>query len=251
MINNIAKKIIELKNSLLLPNVEKRTLVLSFPRSGNHLTRYLIEFLTCSPTIGIIDNQKDNEIYKNIFPENLDFLKITEKKNRPIYQKLHFINRHVDKYNKRIIIVRKPTECITSHILQSKNINNEEIILSCKQYVQILSIINNDDLILKYSLLIKKDEDELRKLFNYLPNGKNSRLEDLLKNIDLIYEASKSGKNRAWGGYNSSSKINFYTDNHQNLTKEIKSIFLIELKKNLAAYKIAIKLGLISEKTSN
>lgn len=48
-------------------------ILLSFPRSGNHLVRFFIELITELPTYGCIGNKEDKEIYKNIFPEKIPF----------------------------------------------------------------------------------------------------------------------------------------------------------------------------------
>ena len=50
-----------------------KNVLLSYPRSGNHLVRFFIELLSEKPTFGCGDNPKDIEIYKNKFSENIPF----------------------------------------------------------------------------------------------------------------------------------------------------------------------------------
>ena len=44
-------------------------ILLSYPRSGNHLCRFFIELLSELPTYGCSDSPTDIEIYKNKFTE--------------------------------------------------------------------------------------------------------------------------------------------------------------------------------------
>ena len=48
-------------------------ILLSYPRSGNHLVRFFIELLSEIPTYGCKGNKLDIEIYKNEFPEEIPF----------------------------------------------------------------------------------------------------------------------------------------------------------------------------------
>ena len=47
--------------------------LLSYPRSGNHLCRFFIELLTELPTYGCKHSESDVEIYKNTFKEYIPF----------------------------------------------------------------------------------------------------------------------------------------------------------------------------------
>ena len=57
--------------------------LLSYPRSGNHLVRFFIELLSELPTLGCINNKLDIPIYLNEFTENIPF-NIEEKRNKII-----------------------------------------------------------------------------------------------------------------------------------------------------------------------
>ena len=50
-----------------------RNVLLSYPRSGNHLTRFFIELLSEIPTKGCEDNDLDIPLHKNSFSEKIPF----------------------------------------------------------------------------------------------------------------------------------------------------------------------------------
>lgn len=96
--------------------------LLSYPRSGNHLTRFFIELLTETPTFGCKGNIKDKEIYKNSFPEKVPFnIKDNYDKKKSFYKyhtppKNKFLGR-------LILIVRNPREVLLRHNNYKLNIN--------------------------------------------------------------------------------------------------------------------------------
>ncbi len=45
-----------------------KNVLLSYPHSGNHWVRFIIEYLTGYPTCGIRSNKNDVPIYRNVFP---------------------------------------------------------------------------------------------------------------------------------------------------------------------------------------
>ena len=98
--------------------------ILSFPRSGNHFTRYIIEFLTGRPTIGCMKNMstdptKDSPICCRIGPKLLKHVKLSD----PIASKYHFVSGSpipasfipIESTEKLILILRHPIETWLSH----------------------------------------------------------------------------------------------------------------------------------------
>ena len=63
-------------------------ILLSYPRSGNHLVRFFIELLSEIPTFGCKGTKKDIEIYKNLFPEKVPF-NISDFDKKDCYNKYH------------------------------------------------------------------------------------------------------------------------------------------------------------------
>ncbi len=93
--------------------------LLSYPRSGNHLVRYLIEYLTERPTLGVIGSEPDTPIYQR---EGVKLLNNNAlEKASPEVIKYHFatdIVSYSEKYplDTLIFILRDPVEAYASHI---------------------------------------------------------------------------------------------------------------------------------------
>ena len=97
--------------------MDKKNIILSYPRSGNHLMRFFIELITEAPTYGCIGNRKDMSIYKNKFNSIIPFNIISDGYNENSYYKYHFFeNKNIlTKINKLILIVRNPREVLLRH----------------------------------------------------------------------------------------------------------------------------------------
>jgi len=162
--------------------------ILSYPRSGNHLVRFLIESLSGQPTLGAQNGKSefatifsiDKPIYKKIN------IKINTKK--PIGIKRH----HFDKYNETgfeldlLLILRNPIEAIFSHKINQLTekfdiqIINDEF----KKYCELLKIYhssNKNKIIFYYSDLIENDKNTLQNLKNFLKNYSFD-----IKNLDTL-----------------------------------------------------------------
>jgi len=91
----------------------------SYPRSGNHLVRTLIEFATHRPTLGCPGSDHDRPIYQR--GPNCDAKLIRISEPDPVAFKSHFANqiqRHdqhhlIDHF---LLIVRDPVQAISSHL---------------------------------------------------------------------------------------------------------------------------------------
>ena len=101
-------------------------IILSYPRSGNHLVRFFIELLSEKPTFGCKKNQLiDIEIYKNIFPENIPF-NISDYHKNDCYIKYHDPPLEKTCVNKLIFILRSPKEVLLRHNDMKIEINSYE-----------------------------------------------------------------------------------------------------------------------------
>ena len=99
-------------------------ILLSYPRSGNHLVRFFIELLSELPTFGCRSNKKDIEIYKNKFSKYIPFNIVPKRiTNNSCYHKYHNYEA-IYKDNKKgfisyidslILIVRNPREVLLRH----------------------------------------------------------------------------------------------------------------------------------------
>jgi hypothetical protein len=67
-------------------------ILLSYPRSGNHLMRFCIEILTEMPTLGVIGNNSDIPIFMNIFPKEVKFNinSLDNYNESDLYRKYHY-----------------------------------------------------------------------------------------------------------------------------------------------------------------
>ena len=97
--------------------------VLSYPRSGNHLVRTLLEFASHRPTMGVIESTKDDPIFSRAPNQALKLINI--KKTKPIGYKSHRLS-HVRLLERAtpdpmglIFIQRKMENAIFSHLYRS------------------------------------------------------------------------------------------------------------------------------------
>lgn len=93
--------------------------IASYPRSGNHLVRFLVEYLTGRPTLGCYGNCVDTPIYQRQFTETPGIL--SHVRGEPIARKVHFAKefRQVFRIHHPIsgiiFIRREPIEAILSN----------------------------------------------------------------------------------------------------------------------------------------
>lgn len=199
-------------------------ILLSYPRSGNHLVRYILEFITGLPTSGCYGNTKDKPIYTNQFPNKETPLRHVVHNFHFCFTKFHKIPSHYNSaYLKSdpslILIIRDYKECIISHlrkINKDKEIDSLTFQHELNLYFKLLNYYDNFEgkkMIIYYEDLIQKTDEVLNQLKNFIPNIQNSFYLDFLKNIDHHCYLSSNGKNRSWGGSNSNREISFHFTN--------------------------------------
>ena len=96
--------------------------ITSFPRSGNHLYRFILEFVTGSFTQGIIENKFDVPIFKNSFPSYPECLKHVDP-GKLLGIKCHEVEEvynicAMNQINGIHMIVRNPYDALSSHIFR-------------------------------------------------------------------------------------------------------------------------------------
>ncbi len=95
--------------------------ILSYPRSGNHLVRGLVEYLTKKPTNGCLTNPEDTTIQSRLENVSTDFQGIS---GNPEWTKAHDPMeelKNVTHRSKLILIVRDPLEALPSHLKTTKD----------------------------------------------------------------------------------------------------------------------------------
>jgi hypothetical protein len=216
-----------------------KNILLSYPRSGNHLTRFMIELLTEIPTLGCHTNNNDITIYKNTFPNKIPFninLDIKDIDTTNSYHKYHtpVNNYDINNLENLIFIIRNPKEVLLRHNdYQIKN-SSFDLYFNCIDFYLNFS---GKKILFFYEDIVTNKVDFIKNLYDFLDIKIPSKLEYVLNNIDFLFEESKKGKKRDWGGVNSDS-INFYYDN-SNLTIDVKENFDNYLKNKLMDDKYA------------
>ena len=101
-------------------------ILLSYPRSANHLMRFLIEILTEMPTLGCIDNDLDKPIFMNIFPKEVKFNigSLDNYNELDLYRKYHC--PPINKSDELIFILRNPKEVLLRHLDYKYDFDNSK-----------------------------------------------------------------------------------------------------------------------------
>lgn len=211
-------------------------ILLSYPRSGNHLVRFFIELLSEIPTYGCNGVKGDIEIYRNVFPEKVPF-NISEFDKKDCYIKYHVPPSQNNNINKLILIIRNPREVLLRHNMRKRvsflNIKGEWD--SYETYFNNIDLYNNHKgkkLLLYYEDIITNKKEFVNTLYNFLDINKPKKKNYVLSNIDKLYDLSSNGKNRKWGGINSDSKDCYY----KKIPDSIKNRFDCYLNDKLKKY---------------
>ena len=97
--------------------------IASFPRSGSHLYRFILEYSSCSFTQGILNNIADVPIFANSFPSSPNCLSHVDPR-KMIGIKCHNVEdvcraSSLVALNGIHLLVRNPYHALSSHISQS------------------------------------------------------------------------------------------------------------------------------------
>lgn len=175
--------------------------LLSYPSSGNHWVRFIIEWFSGRPTIGCMEAAgKDTPICKNSIDGNP--LSHVDINLYPIAFKSHEPEKIIDNgKNKLITLVRNYKECIASRSdkesLKSNGLNVKEI----DRYIKIITTHQNfrhDKLLIYYEDLIDKPKKTISDLTKFLNIYSNRDAIIFHKNHDLFCRSSLSAKGRWW-----------------------------------------------------
>ncbi len=187
--------------------------ILSYPRSGNHLVRFLIELLTEEPTLGCKENPKDKPIFLNCFPENVPFniLSLDDYNKEKLYIKYHTPPSKIEKPTELLFIIRNPREVLVRNLNYTFRSDGWD---GCDTYFNCLDYFMNFDgkkQFFYYEDICTDRHKFINDLCSYLDIKNDEKKNYVIKNIDKLYEISKLGKNRIWGGVNSNN-IHYYYD---------------------------------------
>jgi hypothetical protein len=189
--------------------------LLSFPRSGNHLVRFFIELLSEQPTNGYIGNPRDIPIFQNEFPEqipfNIDSTQIDKYDTNQLYTKYHTPppNNNYTNITELIFIVRNPKEVLLRHCNNKLNIGGNYGFLPYFQCIDYYTNFTGNKICFFYEDILTDKIKFIEELYSFLNLNNESKKEYVIQNIDKLYELSKNGKKRDWGGV-VSNDIHFY-----------------------------------------
>ena len=189
-------------------------ILLSYPRSGNHLVRFFIELLSGNPTfgckggVGEVNIYKNNvSIHKNKFDKTIPF-DIQDYDVGDCYHKYHFAHDITPKdTGNLILIVRNPNEVLLRHC------RNKLDYKSFQLYFDDIDFYNRSEgkkLLLYYEDILTNKVEFVNALYNFLNLQNKDKKEYVLDNLEALFVSSSKGRNRCWGGYNSEGKIDYY-----------------------------------------
>jgi len=186
-------------------------ILLSYPRSGNHLVRFFIELLSEKPTFGGARNKKDIPIHKNIFSESIPFNISKDYIKSECYHKIHSLRElqmyyKNTKFDKLILIVRNPREVLlrnTNFIINEEDYN--------KYFESIDYYLNYTEpkKIFYYENILSNKTKFINDLYNFLEINNAEKLSYCLENCEKLFDLSANGQGRDWGGVKSNS-FEFY-----------------------------------------
>lgn len=205
--------------------------ILSYPRSGNHLMRFFIELLSEIPTYGANMSPEDVEIYKNKFPVDIPFNIKTPVDESQIYHKRHHPTNDCQNAKKLIFILRNPREVLLREHKQEMVFtgqwNSFDVYFKC---IHFFTRFQGEKIIFYYEEMLEKPAEFVQKLYKFLNINNPEKLKYALDNIDFLCDMSKCGEGRAWGGVHSNS-TNFY---YPQISGEKKLVFDGYLRRQFA-----------------
>ena len=181
-----------------------QTVLLSYPRSGNHLVRFLLESTFLAPSLGA----SDSEHY--VLPRGLHdlplFLRVKGIKpstNQPIVTKRHVL-KPADNFKRIVLLVRDPVEAILSHLQgvpdKDFNLRSEA---ETNQYVEVLKSWQNfsphDRFLIEFESVLAGRREEVRALAKFLgaQGAKLNLLDTAVRNRDVAKNALARSANAA------------------------------------------------------
>jgi len=179
--------------------------IVSYPRSGNHWMRFIVEFLTGRPTLGCKSSEYyDIPIYKTEFKNGMCPIKIIDEGN-PIARKIHGVNG-INDDNMIVVVVRDYKECITRHNgFVSENYINE--------YYNIIDFYDKhkgNKLLVKYEDLINNNTKVADDVYKFFDCEDRNRLNDFKENLDKYRHMNKNVNGRRWLGSISGDDLDFH-----------------------------------------
>ena len=174
--------------------------ILSYPRSGNHFVRYIIEHLSGRPTLGTLETTMDTPIYRR---KGVKFLGHVKKGN-PCARKYHRTNKGIKPRQRKrlrnsrelILIQRNPCRALLSQkpraplplpkaLLREHNAWHTSILQFYENFPRKKICIYFEDLV------YHQPHEEIKKIGNFI-NASDESIANFLTNIEKYTRDSKS-----------------------------------------------------------
>lgn len=218
-------------------------LIASLPRSGNHLLRFIIEYVTGRETLGIRHNPEDLPLHCSAYPAAPDVL--GHVAGPAVGRKVHYANEiavefAIDTFGQAIVIYRQVLEAALSHLTKGREFQAwreqkgwrklkayRKLMMACVSYmikqfrfygaIRRLSIPVT---FIAYENLVSDAAaaylPELQKLQLALGSRADAgRLRHLQENFPKIRQISAGRRGGAWGGINSDARADYYRNKSQ------------------------------------
>jgi hypothetical protein len=156
----------------------EKNVLLSYPRSGNHWVRFIIEWFSGKPTKGLSPN--DPPIKNSILNKEI----LSHVKGDFIIHKEHGVPK--GNINKLILILRNPKECIYR---QTKNLAINQI----DSYMKLVNFYENyggKKFLLYYEDLITNPKNSVKKIIDFMDIYDENKFNDFMENYDLFFGES-------------------------------------------------------------
>jgi len=164
----------------------RKNFLISYPRSGNHWVRFIIEWFSGKPTNGLSLN--DPPIYKSIPNKNI----LSHVKTNDFI--IHKSHGTPNQANKLILILRNPKECIYRH---KKKIDKKNI----DDYMSLIKFYDNHKkmkLLVYYEDLILSPKDVITDITKFLEIYNEKKMNNFMENYDFLFKESIKVYDNSW-----------------------------------------------------
>lgn len=201
-------------------------LVVSYPRSGNHLVRFFIEYITGRATLGCADNPLDTPIAADEF-DTPDVLAHVDQ-TRPIAHKAHTVTElrgllETGPAQGLIVICREPIEALLAHVDRPRrdfaHIRfRRRLRENVHDYLEVLrfyAAAATPKLLLRYEDWVTEDSTlfrrELDRLAGFLGDAVvPERLAEAKARYGELRRLSANPRRRMWKGFRSNGERRFH-----------------------------------------
>lgn len=219
--------------------------ILSYPRSGNHFVRYIIEFLSGRATVGctnsvVVSPFEDSPICCRQGPKLLNHVTL----DNPIACKFHFANPPttakffvpIGDVEKLILILRYPTEALISHNrnLKNKKEAGEVFGRQVEKFIENLNFYQNfvgpKETILYEDLLSESHSISVKKISSMI-GAPQERSEEFIQKFNLYKQDSLKSLLRKPRSSTVKNMYNFYSEKMKSIDPEIYTFLMPILEK--------------------